>query len=168
MLYRVKNHPKLYLWSKPWDKPKLQEKPDAKEPNGDRKSSVDSSEQQYVKNEIELTEEESPNHNMLMMILKGGKEEMPMLNITSNSAPIIPRPKAAIDSADCKLNLLEHISHAQSMVDERLDYFEKQLDELEQGLSVEKEEKYPKTRQTLQLLIKDLDTLKQFSELPMS
>ncbi|ENN77255.1 hypothetical protein YQE_06084, partial [Dendroctonus ponderosae] len=164
----VKNHPKLYLWSKPWDKPKLQEKPDSKEQNGDRKASLDSPEHQYVKNEIELTKEESPNHNMLMMILKGSKEEIPMLNINSNSAPIIPRPKAAIDSADCRLNLLEHISDAESLVDERLDYFEKQLDDLEQGLSIEVEEKYPKTRQTLQLLMKDLDTLKQFSELPMN
>lgn len=103
--------------------------------------------------------------SMLMMILKSGKEENPMLNM-HNTAPIIPRPEAAIDSDDCRLNLLDHISHAESLVEERLDDFEKQLDALEEDVNLEASEDYPKTRQTLQLLMRDLDTLKRFSEWP--
>lgn len=84
-------------------------------------------------------------------------------NLMDNSSPIIPRPEAAIDSTDCRLNLLEHILHEESLVEQRLDDFEKQLDALEEGLDIEKEEHYPKTRATVQMLMKDLDKLKEFS-----
>lgn len=165
----AKNHPKLYLWSKPWEKSKLPEKADVKyEKTLDVKPKIENIDHQYIKNELGIIKNEPRNDSMLMMILKSGKEEMPMLNVHSNMGPIIPQPEAAIDSDDCRLNLLDHIAHSESLIEERLDDFEKQLDSLEEGLNLELSEEYPKTRQTLQLLMRDLETLKKFSELPMA
>lgn len=163
----AKNHPKLYLWSKPWEKSKLPEKSEIKEEKcTDATLKVENSDHQYIKNEMD-TEKPPSNDSMLMMMIKEDKEDIPMLNVNHNMATIIPRSEAAIDSDDCRLNLLDHISHAETLIEERLDEFEKQFSELEEGVSLELEADYPKTRQTLQLLIRDLNTLKKFSELPM-
>ncbi|CAH0557104.1 unnamed protein product [Brassicogethes aeneus] len=150
----AKNHPKLYLWSKPWDKPPLPEKADLPKDN---------------KDDIKLKTEEpedvkldSQNDSMLMMILKGKGD---ITNLVDSNAPIIPRPEAAIDSADCKFNLLEHIAHAESLIDERLSDFEKIVEGLEEGMNIETDENYPKTRQTLQMLMKDIGVLGEFSQL---
>lgn len=110
---------------------------------------------------------ENQNESMLMMILKAGKEVIPKLDLNAlmdTSGPVIPQPEAAINSADCKLNLLDHIIHQESLVDERLNDFEKQLDALEEGMNLESDPDYPKTRQTLQMLMRDLDTMKEFSQ----
>lgn len=165
LYFRAKNHPKLYLWSKPWEKRPLPEK-HVKDESEDLKPKLESDDY-HQKTVLDLNKSESTNDAMLMMMLKSGKEEMPMLNMQANMAPIIPRPEAAIDSNDCRLNLLDHISHSESLVEERLDDFERQLDALEQGMNLEEDEDYPKTRQTLQLLMRDLDSLKRFSELPL-
>ncbi|KAJ8940033.1 hypothetical protein NQ314_010864 [Rhamnusium bicolor] len=167
---RAKNHPKLYLWSKPWEKLALPEK--MKQENEETKPKVENDDHQYIKNELDLEKQEPQNDSMLMMILKAGKEVMPKIDLNSLmdnnmgqlSAPIIPQPEAAIDSADCRLNLLEHIIHQESLVEERLDDFEKQIDALEAGMNVEGDANYPKTRQTLQMLIRDLAALKEFSQ----
>lgn len=102
-----------------------------------------------------------------MMILKAGKEVIPKLDlndIMDTSGPIIPQPEAAIDSADCKIHLLEHIMHQEGLVEERLNDFEKKLDILEEGMNMELDPDYPKTRQTLQMLLRDIDTVKEFSQ----
>lgn len=120
--------------------------------------------QDFVKDD---DKSDSQNDSMLMMILKAGKEDMPKLDLNAlmdTSGPIIPQPEAAIDSADCKLNLLEHILHQESLVEERLNDFEKQLDALEEGMNMESDPDYPKTRHTLQMLMRDLDTVKEFSQ----
>ncbi|XP_076271046.1 PHD finger protein MBD-R2 [Rhynchophorus ferrugineus] len=164
----AKNHPKLYLWSKPWEKPKLPEKANVKdEESADSKVKIENMDHQYLKNEMAVEKQENQNDSMLMMILKDNKEDVPMLNDHNSLAPIIPKPEAAIDSDDCRLNLLDHIAHAESLIEERLDNFERQFAELEEGMNLEDEEGYPKTRQTLQLLMRDLDTLKKFSEWPI-
>ncbi|CAH1176132.1 unnamed protein product [Phaedon cochleariae] len=158
----AKNHPKLYLWSKPWAKKSLPEKakPEDHEPAPKLESDGD-----YLKSE--LNKEDSSNENsMLMMILKAGKEVMPKIDLNSlmdTNGPMIPQPEAAIDSTDCRLNLLEHIIHQESLVEERLDDYEKQIEALEEGMNMEVDEDYPRTRQTLQMLMRDLDTLKEFS-----
>lgn len=79
----------------------------------------------------------------------------------------IPQPEAAIDTADCKLNLLEHIAHSQSLVEERLNDFEDQINALETDSSAaeDEDENYPRVRQTLQMLLRDLNTLKEFSQI---
>ncbi|KAJ8951858.1 hypothetical protein NQ318_019834 [Aromia moschata] len=158
---RAKNHPKLYLWSKPWPKTPLPEK--AKEECEESKPKPDS-----PKPDLDLERPEPPGDSMLMMILKAGKEVMPKLDLNSlmegNMAPIIPQPEAAIDSADCRLNLLDHIGHQEALVEQRLDEFERQIEALEEGTSTETDADYPRTRQTLQMLIRDLGTLREFSQ----
>lgn len=168
LYFRAKNHPKLYLWSKPWEKSTLPEK--IKEENDDVKPKLEN-DHQYMKNELDLEKQEPQNDSMLMMILKAGKDVIPKLDLSTlmdsnigQTAPIIPQPEAAIDSADCRLNLLEHVVHQESLVEERLEEFEKQIEALEEGMNMESDPNYPKTRQTLQMLIRDLDTLKEFSQ----
>ncbi|KAJ8916175.1 hypothetical protein NQ315_016314 [Exocentrus adspersus] len=166
----AKNHPKLYLWSKSWEKLLLPEK--AKQEPEDIKPKVEN-DHQYIKNELDMEKQEPQSDSMLMMILKAGKDVIPKLDLMSSlmessiapSAPIIPQPEAAIDSADCRLNLLEHIIHQESLVEERLDEFEKQIVALEEGMNnLEADPNYPKTRQTLEMLIRDLSVLKEFSQ----
>lgn len=148
---RAKNHPKLYLWSKPWEKLPL---PEERIKEEDKKE---------IK--IESSVKTEPNSDsVLMSILKTPKEEEQ--NILNNlTAPKIPQPEAAIDSNVCRVNLLEHIAHAQSLVEERLDDFEKQIDQLEDSSFYESDEEYPKTRQTINMLLRDLNTLHEFSQL---
>ncbi|KAG5898748.1 hypothetical protein JTB14_020942 [Gonioctena quinquepunctata] len=160
-----KNHPKLYLWSKPWDKRPLPEKAKQEE---EVKPKMENEDQEYLKSEMDVDKDESQNENsMLMMILRAGKDVIPKIDLHSlmdTNGPIIPQPEAAIDSSDCRLNLLEHIIHQESLVEERLDNFEKQIDALEQGMNIEADADYPVSRHTLQMLMRDLDTLKEFSQ----
>ncbi|KAL3281097.1 hypothetical protein HHI36_004321 [Cryptolaemus montrouzieri] len=141
----AKNHPKLYLWSKPWEKLPLPEKLDEK--NDDK-----------VKDETAEEKLENEDENQLNKDLKSMIESNPQV-------PIIPQPEAAIETADCRLNLLDHILHSQNLVMERLDNFEKELDDLEENCSsLEKDENYPRTRQTLQMLMRDLGKLEELSQ----
>lgn len=92
---------------------------------------------------------------------------MPKLDLNTlmeNNGPMIPQPEAVIDSADCRLNLLEHLNYQHLLVKERLDDFEKQIDHLEANLNIENEYEYPKTRNTMQMLMRDLEVLKEFSQ----
>lgn len=161
-LFRSKNHPKLYLWSKPWDKLPLPER--MNDQNEDIKPKSESDFQDFVKDD---DKSDNPNDSMLMMILKAGKEVIPKLDLNElmdTSGPIIPQPEAAIDSADCKIHLLEHINHQETLVEERLNDFEKQLDLLEEGMNVELDPDYPKTRHTLEMLLRDIETVQEFSQ----
>lgn len=159
--FRSKNHPKLYLWSKSWEKFPLPEK--INDQDEEKIAQTETGLQEFGKDD----EKSDQNESMLMMILKAGKEVIPKLDLNTlmdTSGPIIPQPEAAIDSADCKLNILEHIIHQESLVEERLNDFERQLDALEEGMNLEVDHDYPKTRQTLQMLMRDLDTVKEFSQ----
>ncbi|XP_060517511.1 PHD finger protein 20 [Cylas formicarius] len=168
MIAEAKNHPKLYLWSKPWDKPRLPEKSDAiLQSASATKPKLENGDHQYIKNELGVEKPDLSNESMLMMILKAGKEDIALPNVQQNSAPIIPRPEAAINLDDCRLNLLDHISHSSSLIEERLDHFEKQIVELEAGTEGDPDEECAKTRQTIQMLLRDLDKLKAFSQVPM-
>ncbi|XP_972506.2 PHD finger protein 20 isoform X1 [Tribolium castaneum] len=154
----AKNHPKLYLWSKPWEKLPLPEKCEDEKPK-------------EIKSEDEIktespTKTEPGSESMLMMMLKIPKEESGADDsLDKLPPPIIPQPEAAIDSSVCRVNLLEHIAHAQSLVEERLDDFEKQIEQLEDTSMYESDEDYPRTRQTLNMLLRDLNTLQELSQL---
>lgn len=140
-MFRAKNHPKLYQWSKPWDKQPLPEKANLSESSEDKSESKD--EQKSLS--------EFPGLNTLL---------------DNNLEQLAPQPEAAIDTADCRLNLLEHIAHSQSLVEERLGEFEQKLNEIDvPPLPGEDEENYPRVRQTLQMLLRDLNTLKEFSQI---
>lgn len=168
IFFRTKNHPKLYQWIKPWDKPPLPEKI---EPTANEEPK---SENNYKnqKNGVET------NHNlqggsMLLSMLNEAKEDQKIKDEfpgfpMEQDEPNIPQPEAAMDPTECRLNLLDHIAHSQSLVEERLDDFEEQISALEDDSSLQSEsdENYPRLRQTLQMLMRDLSTLKEFSQIP--
>lgn len=161
--FRQKNHPKLYLWSKPWEKPVLPEK---RHEEHDIKPKKEIEDEEYSKNEIKS---ESQHESMIMMMLKEGKEDIPKIDInslmeTNTGAPIIPRPEAAINSADCRLNLLDHIRHQEMLVEERLDEFENQIEVLEDAVNMNSNVDDVRLCNTLQMLMRDLETLKEFSQ----
>lgn len=153
---RAKNHPKLYQWSKPWDKPPLPEKIDSSQ---DEKSEVKI---KTAENGVDI-KSEPQNDSVLLSMLTEVKAES---KEPVEQMPNIPQPEAAIDTTECRLNLLDHIAHSQSLVEERLNEFEDQINALEDdSLQGETDEDYPKMRQTLQMLLKDLTTLKEFSQI---
>ncbi|VEN36205.1 unnamed protein product, partial [Callosobruchus maculatus] len=165
----MKNHPKLYLWAKMWEKNSLPEK--VKEECDETKhkiENIENEDHQYIKTN-DPEKQEKPDDAMLMMILKAGKEVMPKLDLNllmdnnMSQLPIIPQPEAAIDSSVCRDNLLHHIRHQESLVEERLDDFEKQIDALEECMDMEVDMNYPKMRHSLQMLARDLEKLKEFS-----
>lgn len=50
--------------------------------------------------------------------------------VPTSSGPmqsLIPQPEDVIDPADCRLNLLDHVAHFQSLVEERLNAIENEL-----------------------------------------
>lgn len=164
---RTKNHPKLYQWIKPWDKLPLPEKIEAI-PKDEPK----------IENNYKMPKNgvaPKPNlqgESMLLSMLNEAKEEQKIKEefteypIEQEQIPNIPQPEAAMDPTECRLNLLDHIAHSQSLVEERLDDFEEQLNALEDdSIQSESDENYPRLRQTLQLLMKDLNTLKEFSQI---
>lgn len=152
----IKNHPKLYLWSKPWDKLPLPEKDSAK-----------------IKDEKPAMDSES---SMLMSLLKSPnkddlKTDFPKIDLNSliennlEALQGIPQPEAAIESADCKINLLEHIAHCQNLIEERLNTFEKQINDLDPASINDNDTDYTRIRHTTNMLLKDLNTLKEFSQI---
>lgn len=118
---------------------------------------------------------EVQNDSMLLSLLKSAKDEQKLKdeidinNLLANNleqlpiaGPIIPQPEAAIDSGDCKINLLEHIAHGQTLVEERLNNLEEQIDKLDPDNN-NSEQDYARTCVTIQMLLKDLNTLKELS-----
>ncbi|KAI5642369.1 PHD finger protein 20-like isoform X1 [Phthorimaea operculella] len=78
---------------------------------------------------------------------------------------IIPQPEAAIENSACRERLLRHIQRCQALIDARLDSVEAQVAELEsQDPSFEDDETadyFPRTKQTIQMLMRDLDTMEE-------
>lgn len=161
------------MWSKPWEKLPLPEKAELKDENENTKQDDD---HQYSKNGDETGD------TVLLSLLKPVKDEVPdvaefpkldlntLIENNLDQVPVntlrIPQPEAAIDSADCRLNLLEHIQHSQSLVEERLNDFEEQINKLEPLLEEEENsEQYPKLRQTTQMLMRDLTVFKEMSQM---
>ncbi|CAG9782743.1 unnamed protein product [Diatraea saccharalis] len=76
-----------------------------------------------------------------------------------------PQPEAAIENSACRERLLRHIQRCQAVIDARLDSIEAQVAELEsQDPSFEDDETadyFPRTKQTIQMLMRDLDTMEE-------
>lgn len=84
------------------------------------------------------------------------------------SQPNIPQPEAAINSGDCRMNLLDHIEYFQNLVNEKLNIIENEISNLESddvNNHGDDNETLPKTKQTIQMLIRDLGTMKQIANL---
>lgn len=76
-----------------------------------------------------------------------------------------PQPEAAIENSACRERLLKHIQRCQALIDARLDSIEAQVAELEsQDPSFEDDETadyFPRTKQTIQMLMRDLNTMEE-------
>ncbi|KAF5307777.1 hypothetical protein FQR65_LT06648 [Abscondita terminalis] len=154
----TKNHPKLYLWSKPWEKVPLPEKIEVKKEcdtqNDPSLYSILKTEKPDEKIKDELTSLSKIDFNTLM---DNNLAQLP------TSAPIIPQPEEAINSTDCRVNILDHIAHSQTLVEERLNDIEAQVEALD-SISNTTDEDFSRTCQTVQLLLRDLGTLQEFSQ----
>ncbi|KDR10949.1 PHD finger protein 20-like protein 1 [Zootermopsis nevadensis] len=83
--------------------------------------------------------------------------------------PRSPQPEAPIDPVECRLCLLDHIDHFQTQIDTRLTMLEEQVAALEsQDPDAAKDEApdfYPQTKQTIQMLLRDLLTVRRIAAL---
>ncbi|CAH0722904.1 unnamed protein product, partial [Brenthis ino] len=79
--------------------------------------------------------------------------------------PPAPQPEAAIEDGACRERLLRHVQRCQALLDARLDSIEAQIAELEsQDPSFEDDETadfFPRTKQTIQMLTRDLHTMEE-------
>ncbi|KAF5288026.1 hypothetical protein FQA39_LY15555 [Lamprigera yunnana] len=152
----TKNHQKLYLWSKPWEKhclPELKLKEEQGEKHKLAENQVGQSDSSLYSILKSTKIKDESNFHTLM---DNNLEQLP------TSVPIIPQPEAAIDSTDCKFNLLDHIAHAQDLIHERLNAVETQMDALDGG-GPTTENEGSHIRETVEMLLKDLRTLQEFS-----
>uniref|UniRef100_A0A2A4KA81 MBD domain-containing protein n=1 Tax=Heliothis virescens TaxID=7102 RepID=A0A2A4KA81_HELVI len=78
---------------------------------------------------------------------------------------VAPQPEPPIENAACRRQLLKHLQRCQALIDARLDSIEAQVAELEsQDPSFEDDETaefFPRTKQTVQMLMRDLETMEE-------
>lgn len=142
----------------------------------------DENENMKQEDDHQYSKNDDAGDTVLLSLLKPVKDEVPdvaefpkldlntLIENNLDQVPVntlrIPQPEAAIDSADCRLNLLDHIQHSLSLVEERLNDFEGQIDNLEPLVKEEEsDEQYPKLRQTTQMLMRDLTVFKELSQM---
>uniref|UniRef100_A0A6E8VPR2 MBD domain-containing protein n=1 Tax=Anopheles coluzzii TaxID=1518534 RepID=A0A6E8VPR2_ANOCL len=135
-----KDHPKMYLWSKKWEK---------SPPRGDGSSSSS----------------------------VGGGADKPLQGDGATAQqqqqqlPQIPVPEAPIDPAECQTILLDHIQKLQNDAMGRLQAIEAQIigleayDEKADLLESPTAKNYPKTKQTIHMLLNDLLKMKKIGEI---
>nr|CAD7427511.1 unnamed protein product [Timema monikensis] len=87
----------------------------------------------------------------------------------TNELPNSPQPEAPIDPMECRLALLDHIEHSQQLIDSRLSSFEAQVAALESEdpdfATDEADDYFPQTKQTVQMLLRDLLTMRRIASL---
>lgn len=91
----------------------------------------------------------------------------PMLSMVPVQ-PFIPEPEAPINPAECRLRLLEHVEHFQKHLDALLTNVEVQVGALEAMDSddiTQEPDIDPKTKQTIQMLMRDLNSLRKLAAL---
>ncbi|XP_020283446.1 PHD finger protein 20 isoform X2 [Pseudomyrmex gracilis] len=88
--------------------------------------------------------------------------------ISTPLQPFIPEPEAPIDPTECRMRLLEHIEHFQCHIDSKLTSIEAQICALEAMDTDEfasDPQVQPRTKQTVQMLLRDLVTLRKLAAL---
>ncbi|CAK1548690.1 unnamed protein product [Leptosia nina] len=167
-----KNHPKLYLWAKDWENAELN--------FAQERINSDYSDLNIIINNI-------GKENLPVKPAQDGDEREPLLNLSGvpldfpittselermartmqeqESRVLVPQPEAAIENSACRERLLRHIQRCQAVIDGRLDSIEAQVAELEsQDPSFEDDETAdycPRTKQTIQMLMRDLETMEE-------
>ncbi|XP_018332733.1 PHD finger protein 20 [Agrilus planipennis] len=168
----AKNHPKLYLWSKPWLKCLLSEEINKKEEirnlSGHDERSIDDLYhiQKNKNNEtISPSFENLANSSVLLSLLKSHKTEEPLTtdNLLDLDTVKIPQPEAAIDSSECRLNLLDHINFGQNLVEARLDVLEKKMQYFD-VVGDNEEDDHVHICRTIKMLLRDLLLLQDFGQ----
>ncbi|XP_058831300.1 uncharacterized protein LOC131689929 [Topomyia yanbarensis] len=140
-----KDHPKMYLWSKKW------EKSPPRGGNGDLSGIVPLSSATGTATASSHFSRPKPN-----------------------PVPQIPIPEAAIDPAECQAILLEHIQKQQNAAMARLQAIEAQIialeayDEKPELLESPTAKNYPKTKQTIHMLLNDLIKMKKIAAIHRS
>ncbi|KZC14266.1 PREDICTED: uncharacterized protein LOC107192360 [Dufourea novaeangliae] len=96
------------------------------------------------------------------------REEPNEHEISTPLQPFIPQPEAPIDPGECRMRLLEHIEHFQNHIDARLTSIEAQvcaLEALDPEDLVPSQDIQPRTKQTIQMLLRDLNTVRKLAAL---
>uniref|UniRef100_A0A1Q3F4E5 Putative phd finger domain protein n=1 Tax=Culex tarsalis TaxID=7177 RepID=A0A1Q3F4E5_CULTA len=155
-----KDHPKMYLWSKKW------EKSPPRGGNGDLSGIV-------PLNASITSTGATPSAAAQGATSTGGQ-----LNRTDQQRPVpiphIPVPEAAIDPAECQAILLEHIQKQQNAAMARLQAIEAQIialeayDDKSELLESPTAKNYPKTKQTIHMLLNDLTKMKKIAAIHRS
>ncbi|XP_018392140.1 PREDICTED: PHD finger protein 20 isoform X2 [Cyphomyrmex costatus] len=113
----------------------------------------------------------SENLNSGSLIIDNVQQESSITvenEVSALPQPFIPEPEAPIDPAECRMRLLEHIEHFQCHIDSRLTSIEAQIFALE---SMDPDELVsdplvqPRTKQTIQMLLRDLNTVRKLAAL---
>lgn len=88
-------------------------------------------------------------------------------NVNIPLQPFIPEPEAPIDPTECRMRLLEHIDHFQNYIASKLTSIEAQVQVLEEmdPDTIPEMEVQPRTKQTVQMLLRDLGTIRKLASL---
>ncbi|XP_053683737.1 PHD finger protein 20-like protein 1 [Sabethes cyaneus] len=146
-----KDHPKLYLWSKKW------EKSPPRGGNGD------------LSGIVPLNSSVVPTAAAQGL---GNRNDSSVPKTTP--VPQIPVPEAPIDPAECQAILLEHIQKQQNAAMARLQAIEAQIIALEayddkpELLESPTAKNYPKTKQAIHMILNDLVKMKKIAEIHKS
>ncbi|XP_043480685.1 PHD finger protein 20 [Leptopilina heterotoma] len=186
-----KDHPKLYLWAKNWEK-FLIPKPDIspvpileiientetvaevkKEENDNTPEIKITTDSDLVKIlEDGALADDTKKENFLFSALTKSEDKTESdlkenLKTPLESKPFIPEPEAPIDPTECRMRLLEHIDHFQNYVASKLTSIEAQVQVLEEmdPDTIPEIEVQPRTKQTVQMLLRDLGTIRKLASL---
>lgn len=205
-----KDHPKLYLWAKNWEKflipkpditpvpileiientdvVKTEIEPVKTEENDDSqapeiKIATDSdlmkileganaddskiSKENFLLNALTKSEENLKTDDTSVVNENLDLKSSDNSNLTESKAPFIPEPEAPIDPTECRMRLLEHIDHFQNYVASKLTSIEAQVQVLEEmdPDTIPEIEVQPRTKQTVQMLLRDLGTIRKLASL---
>ncbi|XP_039765532.1 uncharacterized protein LOC120637666 isoform X2 [Pararge aegeria] len=186
-----KDHPKLYLWAKDWENAEvnlIQERLNSdysdlniivnnidkenlpvkkEEPSDISPPATEDLDQESQVDSPDPTAMSSPGGASLDLPITTSElerlaqtvQEQEVRNVT------VPQPEAAIENGACRNRLLLHVQRCHALIDARLDSIEAQVAELEsQDPSFEDDETadyFPRTKQTVQMLMRDLDTMEE-------
>uniref|UniRef100_A0A6B2EFM2 Putative phd zn-finger n=1 Tax=Phlebotomus kandelakii TaxID=1109342 RepID=A0A6B2EFM2_9DIPT len=143
-----KDHPKMYLWSKKWES----SPPPPLESSGSQGEAV----------KVEEVKKEGD-------VRKAKPESASPQKANNVQQPKIPEPEAAIDPKECQLRLLDHIQKMQSLAMMRLQTIDEEITALEEAdksfAHMESVDNCPKTKQTIRMLLGDLQILHQIAKI---
>ncbi|KAL1381295.1 hypothetical protein pipiens_013575 [Culex pipiens pipiens] len=151
-----KDHPKMYLWSKKW------EKSPPRGGNGD------------LSGIVPLNASLTSTGGTPSAAAQGSGAQPNRSDQRPVPIPHIPVPEAAIDPAECQAILLEHIQKQQNAAMARLQAIEAQIialeayDDKSELLESPTAKNYPKTKQTIHMLLNDLTKMKKIAAIHRS